>query len=62
MAKFRELLKALLVEKFDKTADEVDALIERHGKIVDRGVSGGRAALNNTAMAIIASEDGEEEG
>lgn len=59
MAKFRDMLKALLVEKFEKTADEVDALIERHKDIVGNGVSGGRSALNDTARAIVAREDGE---
>jgi hypothetical protein len=59
VAKFRDLLKTILVEKFDRTADEVDALIERHKDIVGYGVSGGRAALNDTARAIIAKEDGE---
>ncbi|HWE40160.1 MAG TPA: hypothetical protein VG406_26650 [Isosphaeraceae bacterium] len=59
MAKFRDLLKALLVREFDKTADEVDALVEKHKDIVGYGVSGGRAALNDTARAIIAKEDGQ---
>ncbi|MDR3635279.1 MAG: hypothetical protein P4L84_15855 [Isosphaeraceae bacterium] len=59
MAKFRDLLKALLVEKFDRTVDEVDALIERHRDIVGNGVSGGRSALNDTARAIVAREEGE---
>jgi hypothetical protein len=58
MAKFRDLLKALLVQEFDKTADEVDDLVEKHKDIVGHGVSGGRAALNDTARAIVAKEDG----
>ena len=58
MAKFRDLLKELLVKEFDKSAEEVDALVEKHKDIVGLGVSGGRAALNNTAVAIIAKEDG----
>jgi hypothetical protein len=59
MAKFRDLLKVLLINEFDKTAEEVDGLIEKHKEIVGRGVSGGRAALNDTAMAIVAKEDGQ---
>jgi hypothetical protein len=58
MEKFRDLLKALLVREFDRTAGEVDALIEKHRDIVGIGVSGGRAALNETAKAIVAKEDG----
>ena len=58
MAKFRDMLKALLVREFDRTAEEVDALIEKHKDIVGNGVSGGRTALNDTAMAIVAREDG----
>ena len=58
MAKFRDLLKALLVQEFDKTAEEVDGLVEKHKDIVGNGVSGGRTALNDTARAIIAKEDG----
>ena len=59
MAKFRDLLKALLIKEFDKTVEEVDALIEKHRDIVGHGVSGGGAALNDTAMAIVAKEDGQ---
>ena len=59
MTKFRDLLKALLINEFDKTAEEVDGLIEKHKDIVGRGVSGGGAALNDTAMAIVAKEDGQ---
>jgi hypothetical protein len=59
VAKFRDLLKELLVQEFDRTADEVDALIEKHRDIVGNGVSGGRAALNDTARAIVAKEDGQ---
>jgi hypothetical protein len=33
MAKFRDQLKALLIKEFDKTAEEVDALIERSTRI-----------------------------
>jgi hypothetical protein len=58
MEKFRDLLKALLVREFDRTAGEVDALIEKHRDIVGIGVSGGQAALNETAKAIVAKEDG----
>jgi hypothetical protein len=58
VVKFRDLLKTLLVEEFDRTADEVDALIIKHKDIVGFGVSGGRAALNDTARAIVAKEDG----
>jgi len=59
VAKFRELLKSLLVQSFDRTDEEVDALIEKHKDIVGHGVSGGRAALNDTARAIVAKEDGQ---
>ncbi len=59
MAKFRDLLKALLVEKFDRTEVEADALVDKHRDIVGCGVAGGRAALNDTARAIVAREDGE---
>ena len=58
MEKFRDLLKALLVREFDRTVDEVDALLKKHRDIVGNGVSGGRAALNETAKAIVAKEDG----
>jgi len=58
MVKFRDLLKALLIQEFDRTAGEVDALLEKHRDIVGHGVSGGRAALNDTARAIVAKEDG----
>ena len=59
MAKFRDLLKALLINEFDKT-------VERGGR-PDREAQGyrragrvGRAhALNDTAMAIVAKEDGQ---
>jgi hypothetical protein len=60
MAKFRDLLKALLVQEFDRTTGEVDALLEKHRDIVGHGVSGGRAALNNTAKAIMAKENGHD--
>ncbi len=58
MLKSRDLLKTLLVREFDGTAGEVDALLENHRDIVGHGVSDGRAALNDTAGAIIAKEDG----
>jgi hypothetical protein len=58
MVKFRDLLKTLLVQEFDRTTAEVDALVEKHRDIVGIGVSGGRAALNETAKAIIAKEEG----
>jgi hypothetical protein len=58
MVKLRDLLKALLVQEFDRTSGEVDALLEKHRDIVGHGVSGGRAALNDTARAIVAKEDG----
>jgi hypothetical protein len=60
MVKFRDLLKALLVQEFDRTTGEVDALLEKHRDIVGHGVSGGRAALNDTAKAIIAKENGHD--
>ena len=60
MAKFRDLLKALLVQEFDRTVEEVDGLVVKHKAIVDRGVSGGQAALNDTARAIVAKEDGHD--
>jgi hypothetical protein len=60
MAKFRDLLKTLLVQNFERTAAEVDTLIEKHKDIVGSGVSGGRAALNDTAKAIIAKENGHD--
>jgi hypothetical protein len=58
VAKFRDLLKTLLVQEFDRTVEEVDTLVEKHKDIVGYGVSGGRAALNDTAKAIVAKEDG----
>ena len=60
MAKFRDLLKTLLVQEFDRTTAEVDALLEKHRDIVGQGVSGGPAALNDTARAIAAKEDGPD--
>ena len=52
MEDFVVLLKRLMIEEYDYSEDDVEALIKKHSNIVIQGIMRGPTALRPTIMAI----------